>query len=67
MKKINIDRSWEYLESPLNYIDSVMREKNWTLVDLPHDIAIEKERRKENPSGPDEGFTEDVVFFIKKS
>jgi len=66
MKKINIDRSWEYLESPLNYIDSVMREKNWTLVDLPHDIAIEKERRKENPSGPDEGFTPGCSLFYKK-
>ena len=66
MKKINIDRSWEYLESPLNYIDSVMREKNWTLVDLPHDIAIEKERRKENPSGPDEGFTQGCSLFYKK-
>ncbi len=67
MLKINIDRDWEYLEENLAFLEHVILRDDWKKVDIPHDIAIEKPRRKDNPSGPDEGFTAGSNIFYKRN
>lgn len=69
MERINIDRSWEYLEGQVSimHVLGLMRaDYNWKPVDLPHDIAIEKERNKDNPSGSSEGYTAGCSLYYKK-
>ncbi|WP_262370048.1 sugar-binding domain-containing protein [Dictyoglomus thermophilum] len=66
MLKINLDKDWEYLEENLAFLSQVLLRDDWKKVDLPHDIAIEKPRSKDNPSGPDEGFTAGANIFYRK-
>ncbi|ACI19277.1 glycoside hydrolase family 2 TIM barrel-domain containing protein [Dictyoglomus thermophilum] len=66
MLKINLDKDWEYLEGNLAFLSQVLLRDDWKKVDLPHDIAIEKPRSKDNPSGPDEGFTAGANIFYRK-
>lgn len=69
MKRINLDRSWECLESPvslINVLGLMKSDFNWKPVNLPHDVAIEKERDKDNPSGSGEGYTAGSSLFYKK-
>lgn len=67
MKKINLDKSWEYIESALTSILNLANlEDNWKRVDLPHDAVIEKERSENNPSGASEGYTVGCSLYYKK-
>jgi len=67
MKKINIDKSWEYAESFLYSVLNVANlECEWKPVDLPHDAVIEKERSENNPSGASEGYTPGCSLYYKK-
>ncbi|MCX7720649.1 MAG: DUF4982 domain-containing protein [Dictyoglomus thermophilum] len=67
MRKINLDKEWEFTEGSLTSLAFLLSENiDWKKVDLPHDIAIEKPRSKDNPSGPDEGFTAGANIFYRK-
>ncbi|MEJ5228599.1 MAG: glycoside hydrolase family 2 TIM barrel-domain containing protein [Pseudothermotoga sp.] len=65
MHRINLDKSWQYLEGPLS-LGSMRTSCGWKEVDLPHDIAIEKERDKNSPSGFSEGYTKGFSLFYRK-
>ncbi|ADL42106.1 glycoside hydrolase family 2 sugar binding [Caldicellulosiruptor obsidiansis OB47] len=67
MQKINLDRSWEYLELGFaNVLSLTNSEYEWKKVDLPHDAVIEKERSEANPSGAGEGYTAGCSLYYKK-
>lgn len=68
MQKINLDRSWEYLELGFaNVLNLTSSEYEWKKVDLPHDAVIEKERSEANPSGAGEGYTAGCSLYYKKN
>lgn len=66
MQKICLDKSWEYLESRLNNLMLIQHLPGWKPVDIPHDAALEKERKEDNPSGPEEGYTAGVSLYYKR-
>lgn len=66
MEKFLLDRNWSYIESTVANSMLIQMSRDWKSVNLPHDIAIEKERREENPSGFEEGFTAGASVYYKK-
>ncbi|MCX7845458.1 MAG: DUF4982 domain-containing protein, partial [Dictyoglomaceae bacterium] len=67
MLKININRDWEFTESTLTNPFSILNwDVCWKKIDLPHDAIIGRERKENNISGSDEGFTPGVSIFYKK-
>ncbi len=66
MDKFLLDRNWSYLESTMANSMLLQMSHDWKIVNIPHDIAIEKERKEDNPSGYEEGFTSGVSVYYKK-
>ncbi|MCM2677444.1 glycoside hydrolase family 2 protein [Alkalicoccobacillus plakortidis] len=66
MDKWLLDREWGYLESAIGNSTLIQMSRDWKPVNLPHDISLEKERKKENPSGFEEGFTSGASLYYKK-
>jgi beta-galactosidase len=66
MKKISLDRNWEFLESDL--VNKLMLNVmgGWKKVRLPHDYGVEKERKSDAQSGPNEGYTQAAGLYYRK-
>jgi beta-galactosidase len=66
MKKISLDRNWEFLESDL--VNKLMLHVmgGWKKVRLPHDYGVEKERKPDAQSGPNEGYTQAAGLYYRK-
>jgi beta-galactosidase len=66
MKKILMDKNWEFVESDL--VNKLMLNiiGGWKKVRLPHDYGIEKERRPDSQSGPNEGYTQGAGLYYRK-
>lgn len=62
-----LDKNWEYAESGLKNPLMVNMIGSWKKTNLPHDYEMEKERSKDAPGGPDEGFTQGAGLYYKKS
>ena len=56
MKKIALNKNWEYGEAALQNPLLVNLLQGWKKTDLPHDYSIEKGRDVHSPAGLDEGF-----------
>lgn len=56
MKRYDLNKNWEYLESNLQNPLMVGILQGWKKTDLPHDYATEKPRDPNAPNGPDEGY-----------
>lgn len=66
MKRLNLDRSWKCLESAMANTMLIEMNNGWKTVNIPHDVALEKERKEDNPSGFEEGFTAGASLYYKK-
>ena len=67
MKKITLNRNWEYVEAALQNPLLVNLLQGWKKTDLPHDYSIEKGRDVNSPAGLDEGFFQGAGLYYKKS
>jgi beta-galactosidase len=66
MKKILLDKNWEFLESDL--VNKLMLHVmgGWNKIRLPHDYGVEKERSPDTQSGPNEGYTQAAGLYYRK-
>ncbi|WP_263706876.1 glycoside hydrolase family 2 TIM barrel-domain containing protein [Shouchella tritolerans] len=66
MEKWLLNKEWHYLESTLGNSILIQMSRDWKAIHLPHDIAVEKKRKQDHPSGYEEGFTEGASLYYKK-
>ena len=66
MKKILLDKNWEFLESDL--VNKLMLNVmgGWKKIRLPHDYGVEKERSPNTQSGVNEGYTQAAGLYYRK-
>ncbi len=67
MKRISLNRNWEYVEAALQNPLLVNMLQGWKKTDLPHDYSIEKGRSPHSPAGLDEGFFDGAGLYYKKT
>jgi len=67
MKRYDLNKNWEYLESNLQNPLMVGILQGWKKTDLPHDYATEKPRDPNAPNGPDEGYMPSAGLYCRKS
>lgn len=67
MKRYDLNKNWEYLESNLQNPLMVGILQGWKKTDLPHDYATEKPRDPNAPNGPDEGYMPSAGLYYRKS
>lgn len=67
MKRISLNKNWEYVEAALQNPLLVNLLQGWKKTDLPHDYAVEKGRDALSPAGLDEGFFQGAGIYYKKS
>ena len=67
MKKLSLNKNWEYVEAALQNPLLVNMLTGWKKADLPHDYAVEKGRNINSPAGLDEGFFQGAGLYYKKS
>lgn len=74
LKKIKLNTGWEYIESEIiNPVQNAFKGSG-KKVNLPHDYGLTKDRKADNPTNRDEGFTSGATslyykksFFVKSS
>jgi beta-galactosidase len=66
MRKILLDKNWQFIESDL--VNKLMLNimGGWKKVTLPHDYGIEKERKPDARTGPHEGYTQAAGLYYRK-
>ncbi|MDO4621995.1 MAG: glycoside hydrolase family 2 TIM barrel-domain containing protein [Eubacteriales bacterium] len=67
MKRVSINRGWEFDHGMRSGFSAIMESETMRTVDLPHDYMIESEVREDAPAGPASGFyTEGVAYYSRK-
>jgi beta-galactosidase len=66
MRKILLDKNWQFLESDLVNKLMVNIIGGWKKVTLPHDYGIEKDRNPSAQTGPNEGYTQAAGLYYRK-
>lgn len=66
MKKIKLDSNWEFFESDLIHPTQKAFQRTGKKVNLPHDYGLMKDRKVDNPTERNEGFTSGAALYYKK-
>jgi beta-galactosidase len=66
MKKILMDKDWQFLESDIVNKQTLNIIGGWKKVTLPHDYGIEKDRSPAAQSGCNEGYTQAAGLYYRK-
>lgn len=66
MKKIKLCSNWEYYESDMILPTQKAFQRKGIKVSLPHDYGLMKDRKVDNPTERNEGFTQGTALYYKK-
>lgn len=66
MEKIKLNSNWEYFESDLIPSTQDAFRRVGLKVNLPHDYGLKKDRKADNPTERNEGFTSGASLYYKK-
>lgn len=67
-ERINFDAGWKFVKDDIKGSKTIdFNDKNWQLIDVPHDWSIEGSFEKNNPSGSGGGYLPGGIGWYRKT